>query len=115
MTSWNPIRRSPLKKRPRAHKESMPWRRPKVRLNGKEMAELRQAVFARSEGSCENSVTSKGERCPARIYWGSFHLAHIVSRGRGGNDSLKTRATGQSLYRIGNGVNHEARHTFLGH
>ena len=82
--NWNPIRRSPLKPKPRQHKESMPWRRPKVRLNGAEMLELRQNVFARSQGRCENSVD--GERCPTRIYWMTFHLAHMISRGRGGSD-----------------------------
>jgi len=85
--SWNPIRRTPLRPKPREHKESAPWRAPKVRLSGPEMGELRQNVFARSEGRCENSISPERDRCPARIYWGSFHLAHIVSRGRGGSDS----------------------------
>jgi len=86
--NWNPIRRSPLKPKPRQHKESMPWRRPKIRLNGREMLELRQNAFARSQGQCENSVTEEKDRCPVRFHWGSFDLAHIVSRGRGGSDSL---------------------------
>ncbi|PYU21176.1 MAG: hypothetical protein DMG30_18410 [Acidobacteria bacterium] len=37
---------------------------------------------------CENSPNGDGERCEKRITWGSFHLAHIVSRGRGGSDVL---------------------------
>lgn len=85
--NWNPIRRSPLKKKAREHKESMPWRRPRIRLSGPEMAELRQEVFARSGGRCENAI--EGCRCASRISWGSFHLAHLESRGRGGSDTLE--------------------------
>jgi hypothetical protein len=87
--NWNPIRRSPLKKRAREHKESMPWRRPKVRLNGREMGELRQNAFARSAGQCENAITANGRRCTAQIYWATFHLSHMQSRGRGGSDVLE--------------------------
>jgi len=87
VTHWNPIRRTALRPKPREHKESAPWRRKKIRLNGREMSELRQNAFARSEGECENSI--EGERCPARISWQTFHLAHIVSRGRGGSDTLE--------------------------
>lgn len=84
--NWNPIARQRIKPKPRQHRESMPWRRPKIRLNGREMAGLRQEAFARSHRRCENSID--GERCKTRITWGSFHLAHIVSRGRGGSDEL---------------------------
>lgn len=80
--NWNPIRRSPLRYKPRQHRDS--WRSGKIRLNGREMGELRQNAFARSEGRCENSF--EGKRCATRIYWGSFHLSHIISRGRGGSD-----------------------------
>ena len=89
MSNYNPIRRSPLKPKARQHKESMPWRRPKIRLNGSEMKDLRQSAFARSHGCCENSITPDGDRCPVRINWMNFHLSHIVSRGRGGSDSLE--------------------------
>lgn len=82
MSHWNPIRRSPLKPKPRLHKES--WRSGRVRLNAQEMRQLRQEAFARSAGQCENSAD--GRRCATRINWSSFHLAHIVSRGRGGSD-----------------------------
>ena len=85
--NWNPIRRSPLRYKPRRHKES--WRSGKVRLSGPEMAVLRQDAFNRSHGQCENSVTNERDRCPVRIYWGSFHLAHIISRGRGGSDTIE--------------------------
>jgi len=85
---WNPLKRTPLKPKPREHRESMPWRRAKIRLNGSEMMELRQSAFARSGGRCENSITAKGDRCPVHINWAQFHLAHIESRGRGGSDTL---------------------------
>ena len=84
--NWNPIKRSPLRPQAREHKESMPWRRKKVRLNGREMAQLRQEILQRSHYQCENSI--EGERCTEIINWGDFHLAHIVSRGRGGSDSM---------------------------
>lgn len=80
--NYNPIRRSPLRKKPKPHRES--WRSGKIRLNGPEMGILRQNAFQRSGGQCENSFN--GKRCATRIYWGSFHLAHIISRGRGGSD-----------------------------
>lgn len=86
MTAFNPIRRSPIKPKPRQHKESMPWRRPKIRLNGKEMAALRQDAFVRSEGRCENAID--GQRCPERITWMFSNLAHLEGRGRGGSDEL---------------------------
>src|SRR5262249_40282366 len=83
--NWNPLRRSPLKKKAHKTRISMPWRRPKVRLDAQGMKQLREYVFNRSGAQCENAVD--GERCQSRIYWGSFHLAHIVGRGRGGSDS----------------------------
>jgi len=86
MTNFNPIRRSPLKPKPRKVKVSAPWRAPKIRLDAEGMKQLRQSAFFRSKGQCENEVD--GQRCPKRITWGSFHLAHIVSRGRGGSDVL---------------------------
>jgi len=89
--NWNPIKRSPLKPKPREHKESDPWRRKKIRLSGSEMGKLRQDVFVRSEGQCENSFAARAplssKRCATKIFWGTFHLAHIISRGRGGSDT----------------------------
>jgi hypothetical protein len=87
MSSWNPIRRSPIKPKAKQHRESAPWRRKKIRLDGREMAELRQNAFARSQGYCENSV--KGLRCSARIFWMTGQLAHLTSRGQGGSDEMK--------------------------
>ena len=81
--NYNPIRRSPIKRHPRQARTS--WRSGKIRLDAAGMKHLRQAVFARSSNQCENTVGKK--RCPAQIFWGSFHLAHIISRGRGGSDT----------------------------
>jgi cytochrome c553 len=83
--NYNPIRRSQLKRKPRSDKRSMPWRREKVRLGPAGMKELREDALYRSCMQCENSVN--GRRCPKKITWMSFHLAHIVSRGRGGSDA----------------------------
>jgi len=88
----NPLRRSPIVKKAKQHKESMPWRRKKVRLDAGEMANLRRYVYERSiplgdsRGMCENSPWDGGNRCPARITWFTMELAHIESRGRGGSD-----------------------------
>jgi len=88
MSHFNPLRRSPIKYKPRKHFESMPWRRPKIRLDGREMVNLRQDAFARSGGQCENAINDTGDRCPARVLWMTCDLAHIESRGRGGSDVL---------------------------
>ena len=85
--NFNPIRRSAIRKKPKEHKESAPWRRTKVRLNGREMAELRQNVFARSEMICENDLG--GKRCSERLTWNSFHLHHREHRSLGGSDSME--------------------------
>src|SRR5438105_12716913 len=88
MRNYNPIRRSPLKPKRSKVRVSPPWKTAKIRLDHEGMIQLRQDAFFRSGGQCENSPNGDGERCPKRITWGSFHLAHIVSRGRGGSDVL---------------------------
>ena len=82
----NPLRRSPLRKKAKEHKESAPWRRKKVRLDGREMVELRQNVFARAAGQCENEF--QGKRCKTPITWMMFDMHHMQSRGRGGSDTM---------------------------
>ena len=81
----NPLRRSPIKRKPRKHRES--WRSGKIRLNAKEMCELRQSVLARSEYRCENEFN--GERCRAPLTWMMFEMHHMQSRGRGGSDTME--------------------------
>jgi hypothetical protein len=60
-----------------------------IRLTGKAMEELRRKVWERASQRCEDCnlwVPLNGE-----LMW-RMHLAHIVSRGRGGDDSeLNTR------------------------
>ena len=91
--SFNPIRQSRpgsnkrwsfWKSKPKQAKVSMPWRAQKIRLDAAGMKQLRQQVFSRAEFQCENSI--EGKRCKSRIGWNTFHLAHIISRGRGGSD-----------------------------
>lgn len=68
----------------------MPWRRTKIRLDGREMEALRLQVFGRSEWRCENSFAPTGyerRRCSNLIKWGSFHLHHMVHRSQGGSDT----------------------------
>ena len=88
--TWNPLRRSPLRPKPREKKQSMPWRREKIRLDAKGMATLRAEAFHRSEGICECGRPE----CLARpmnlrrVTWYDGMLHHVVSRGRGGSDTL---------------------------
>lgn len=57
---------------------------------------LRFDVFQRSEtgtrygmrNRCENKIDSS-RRCGEIIYWDTFHLHHILSRGRGGSDTAE--------------------------
>jgi 5-methylcytosine-specific restriction endonuclease McrA len=86
-------RRKPLKRswiRPKPRKARVSWRSGKIRLDGMGMQLLRLAVFARSEyrwrHRCENKMED-GTRCLNTFSWQSFHLHHIVSRGRGGSDT----------------------------
>lgn len=84
------IRPSKYKKKPRKAMTSAPWRTPKIRLAGKDMAKLRWAVFNRSEGRCENSFNNpfdQSVRCTAKIGWSWFDLHHIIHRSRGGSDT----------------------------
>src|SRR2546421_12560438 len=55
------------------------WHHQVIRLDGTGMHELRNKVFNRSAGFCEN--------CHARITWHGFELAHVIARGKGGSDT----------------------------
>jgi hypothetical protein len=90
MSSFTPIRRSRWKPKAKRDRISMPWRPPKIRLGAAGMRELRTFVFDRWNAQCENSID--GQRCDTRIYWGSFHLAHMEGRGRGGLGCTRERA-----------------------
>jgi len=89
--NFNPIRRSPLKPKPREHKESAPWRPPRIRLDAIGMAKLRSEAYERSQGICEcgrPKCKHRPERL-RRVTWYDGQLHHIVSRARGGPDSLE--------------------------
>jgi 5-methylcytosine-specific restriction endonuclease McrA len=55
------------------------------RLKGKAMTELRQKVFDRSIGKCENY-------CGRGIFWETFHLHHKIHRSLGGKDTAENCA-----------------------
>jgi 5-methylcytosine-specific restriction endonuclease McrA len=80
---WNGLKRSPIKK-----KRSKP--RP-GRLEGKEMDDLREIVFTRDMGICQN--------CGRKIIFNaphehddSFHLAHTKGKRMWGDSPETTRA-----------------------
>lgn len=81
------IRRSPIRKKPRKAMTSAPWRAPKIRLAGKDMAKLRWAVFERAKWQCENKNWDDLQRCATKITWLYFDLHHIIHRSRGGSDT----------------------------
>ena len=56
------------------------------RLDAAGMELLRRAAYERSGETCE--MQRDGKRCGWPICWWNFDLAHIVSRGAGGADSL---------------------------
>lgn len=76
-------------------------RRGRIRLKGEAMAALRREVFERDGYQCQHMKVvaipwEPGKfyrKCNAVISWKSGHLAHIISRGRGGDDSLENCVT----------------------
>jgi 5-methylcytosine-specific restriction endonuclease McrA len=90
--SYNPIRRSPLRRKsePRVRKQS--WRTGRVREDAQGMLKLRTAAFARSEGVCECWMQPGREGCFKPVYWSSGHLHHVISRAHGGSDVLENLA-----------------------
>jgi 5-methylcytosine-specific restriction endonuclease McrA len=87
-----PIRRSPLKKRPRKPREG--------RLTGKAMEALRREVFSRDLYQCQHMLPAHivwegevvgefWEKCLKSVTWESGHLAHIVPRSKGGKDTAE--------------------------
>lgn len=90
MSSFNPIRRSPIKPKAKKRKESAPWRAPKIRLDAPGMYLLRGEVFARAGFQCENHID--GKRCPTKITWYTFQLHHLRHRSQGGSDTKENTA-----------------------
>lgn len=73
-----------------------------VYLAGKDMEIQRMKVFEASKGRCESSTVAEvlptefngsvSRRCPNRIYWETFHMHHLIHRGKGGSDDLDNLA-----------------------
>lgn len=91
MSYWNPLRRSALKPKVRQKKQSMPWRAPKIRLDSRGMAKLRSDAYARSEGVCEcgREICKQRPANLRRVTWSDGQLHHVISRARGGSDTLE--------------------------
>jgi len=77
----NPLRRTALRTKAKQHKESAPWRPQRIRLNAREMAELRHELFARTNGLCE--------KCFKFVGWYEGHAHHRIKRSQGGSDVLE--------------------------
>lgn len=77
----NPLRRTRIKPKAKQHRESAPWRPQRIRLDAREMQELRHAVFSRENGLCEHCYKFVG------LYTG--HMHHRIHRSHGGSDSLE--------------------------
>ena len=91
MSNFNPIRRSRVKWKPRQKKLSAPWRPERIRLDSKGMAELRSQAYARSGGICEcgRPECVNGPQNLRRVTWYDGQLHHVISRARGGPDTLE--------------------------
>ena len=77
----NPLRRTAIKPKAKQHKESAPWRPQRIRLNAREMAELRHELFGRTNGLCE--------KCCKFVGWYEGHAHHRIKRSQGGSDVLE--------------------------
>jgi 5-methylcytosine-specific restriction endonuclease McrA len=66
----------------------------RIRLKGKALEELRIAVFQRDAFRCSE--------CDRSVTWESGHLAHIISRGAGGSDTMEnTRVLCSTCHLVG--------------
>ena len=76
-------------------------RRGPIRLKGDAMTQLRQDVFYRDGYACQQVLSRISPitglkvfwKCLKAVTWDSGHLAHITSRGRGGDDSMENCVT----------------------
>jgi 5-methylcytosine-specific restriction endonuclease McrA len=68
-----------------------------VRLDGKQflfgddIEQLRRRVFTRDGYRCTGEVD--GERCDWPVTWDLGHMHHVISKGKGGDDSLQNCVT----------------------
>ena len=84
-------RLSPVSKRKR-ERSGVAGKLGRVRLYGSDLKALRDAVYARDGGRCQ--WTTNGVSCGRWMpkdgdLWTRAHLAHKVSRGAGGSDTLE--------------------------
>lgn len=87
-------RSKPIRRKPRRARVT---KRGRIILDAKGMTHLRENVLARSEYRCENSIViGVGEdhrvieqRCKSPLTWVLFEMHHLMSRGRGGSDSME--------------------------
>lgn len=96
MIARSPIRKVRSKARP-------------ARLKGNALAALRAQCFERDGYLCQHILKVvrvapewvEVKRCRKRVTWGTGHMAHIVSRGRGGKDELSNVTTKCAACHIG--------------
>ena len=92
--------------RRRRERSGVPGRLGIVRLYGKDLEALRDACWERDRGICQKSGM--------RLYRyprfdgdpEAFHMAHIVSRGAGGSDTLENVRALAALYHTGDKGEH---------
>src|SRR5581483_2712857 len=82
MKPRKPLKRSWIRRKPK--RARVLWRSGRVILDAAGMRELRETVFARSGGRCEN--------CRTKITWEWFELHHLIHRSRGGSDDERNCA-----------------------
>jgi len=75
-----------LRAKPRRHRESV--LRARVRLNRREMGDLRFAAYERSGGMCECWRIPGQAPCTRSVSWRMGHLHHVTARGMGGSDLM---------------------------
>lgn len=90
------MKRTPLKRSTKPIKKSRSKPRP-GRLKGDAMTQLRSDCFERDRYYCQHETFSHVlqalVKCCARVTWETGHMAHKISRGRGGKDELSNVVT----------------------
>ena len=91
MTSFNFLRRSPIKPSSHQAKERAPWHPQRIRLDATGMASLRSAAFKRSGGicECERSKCLLRPMNLRRVNWYDGQLHHVITRAHGGSDAIE--------------------------
>jgi hypothetical protein len=83
----NVLRGKPL--RPHKRQRKVSWRSGRIREDADGMRELRVAACARAAGKCQcGQLETPPIICPKRVTWYDGELHHVLSRARGGSDTL---------------------------